>query len=230
MNSNYNIETYPGFPEYKLIDLYPIEKIHYKRGNDYKNLFSEDYSIWQDYFCQEYMPPEGKDTILFHTCSWSKPYDFSFIVKPIRDIANKYQNIHRIILSNVGVIPYEYQMNPTFCSYDCPPILTIKDGDDKEKEQLRKDFINVHYKRIYRYIASHVNQYKKVIIYAKPIKYSAPHLITLICKELNIPCENVIDKELYTKYQNKEYEDSGEIFIESEILGKLDSVLKSNSK
>lgn len=228
MKIKYNISTYPNFSEYKLIDLYPVEKIHYKRGNEYENLFSEEYSIWEDYFCEEYIPPKEKDVVLFHTCSWSKPYDFSFIVKPIKDIADKYPNIHRVVLSNIGVIPYEYQMNPTFCSYDCAPIMYVKDKNPNEVKDLRKKFTKVHYKRIFRYISSHAGHYKKIIIFSRPVEYTSAHLVALVCKELNIPYENVIDKELYLKYKDREYKDSGEIYIEPEILNKLEDVLKNN--
>ncbi len=227
MKLDYVINTYPNFPEYKLVDLYPVEKIYYKRGNDFSNLFSEDFSMWQDFFCNQYEPPEGKDIVLFHCCSWSKPYDFSFIVNPIRKISGKYTEVHRVILSNVGVVPYEYQMNPTFCCYDCPPLIDTTNMGDSEIISLRKKILEVNYQRIYKYLSSHINRYKMVITLSLPIKYGSSHLISLVCKELKIPYQNVISKELYSKYKNKIYEDCSEIYIEPEILQALDDTLKN---
>lgn len=50
MGEKYQIKNYNNFPEYKIIDLFPIEKIHYKRGNGYEDLFAEEYTVWQDFF------------------------------------------------------------------------------------------------------------------------------------------------------------------------------------
>lgn len=219
------IKEYPGYPEYKLIDMYPVEKIHYRRGNSFDNFFSPDFELWQEYFANEYVVDEKYDTLLFHSCSWAKPYDFSHVIQPIRDVVKKYDNVHRIILSNVGVVPYEYQMNPTFCTYDFPPIYDTVGMEDEEIKELRKKIVEVNYNRIYRYLESHKNDYKKVVTYLIPLQYGMCHIVALICKELNIPYENVISKTLYEKYKNKKYVDSGELFRESELLEALDKVL-----
>lgn len=226
----YEITTYPNYDEYKLIDLYPVEKIHFRRGNEFNNYFEEDFQMWQDYFCEEYVPPEGTEILLFHCCSWSKPYDFSYIINPIRDLVKKYNKVHRAILSNVGVVPYEYQMNPTFCSYDFPPAYDTTDLELNEISALRTKMLKVNYDRIYRYLKKHRNHYKKVITYSAPVQYSIAHIVGLVCKDLNIPFENAIDRTLYDKFKNKKYEDGCELLIESEILKRLDSVLDSSCK
>ena len=114
------VKDYAGYTQYKLIEVYPTEKITYRRGNSYNNFFAPDFDAWQDYFCEEYKVEENRDVLVLHSCSWAKPYDLSYIVSPIREICDKYDRVHRAILSNVGVVPYEYQMNPTFLTYDFP--------------------------------------------------------------------------------------------------------------
>ena len=227
---NIEITNYPNFNEYKLVNIFPIEKVKFRRGNSYENLFAKDYSIWQDYFCDVYKPPCDKKIALFHCCSWAKPYDFSFIVKSIRTISDKYIDVHRIIVSNIGAIPYEFQMNPTFCAYDFPPTINMKGSSENEinKEQLK--YFKIHYKRIYRYLQSHKEHYDYVVTLGIPIKYSMYTLISIICKELNLKHINVIDKSLYQKFKLKKYEDSGEIYTEGEILDQLDFILSSISR
>lgn len=230
MSKKYEITTYPNHPEFKLINLYPVEKIHYRRGNSYEYMFSEDYQLWQDYFCDEYIPEDRKKILLFHCCSWSKPYDFSYIINPIRNIAKKYECVHRVILSNVGVVPYEYQMNPTFCSYDYPPMYDSTGMDIEKLSELRKKRVAVSYERIYRYLKAHKSHYSKVITLSSPVQYGMYHIVSLACKELEIDYENVISKELYNKYKSKKYLDKLEIYIEPEILNKLDEVLEFNCR
>lgn len=226
----YSVKEYLGYPEYKLIDIYPVKEIYYRRGNSYENFFSPDFEKWQDYFCNEYIFDEKYDTLLFHSCSWAKPYDFSHVIYPIKTLVNNYNNVHRVILSNVGVVPYEYQMNPTFCTYDFPPIYNTNGMENEEVLQLRKRIMEINYKRIYNYLSQHKNKYKKVITYLMPIQYGMCNVVALICKELGIPCTSVISKELYNKYKNKKYLDSGEFFCEREVLDTLEKVLSLGGK
>ena len=219
------IKEYEGYPQYKLVDIYPNEKISYRRGNSYANFFSPDFEAWQNYFTKEYKVDEGKDILVFHSCAWSKPYDLSHVVTPIRRICDKYDRVHRVILSNVGVVPYEYQMNPTFLTSDFPPICNTNGMDSGGIKELKGKIMEVNYHRIYDYLKAHKNEYTKVITYLMPIQYGMCHIVDLVCKELNIDCVNVIKKNLYSKYKDKQYFDSGELFIEEEILEELDKVL-----
>ncbi len=222
---NKDIQEYKGYPQYKLLELYPNEKINYRRGNTYENFFSPDFEAWQDYFCTEYEVEKDKDVLVFHSCSWSKPYDMSHVITPIRNICNKYDRVHRVILSNVGVVPYEYQMNPSFLTYDFPPICDCTGMNAEEIKEFRIKVMEINYYRIFRYLKAHRNDYTKVITYLMPLQYGMCNIVDLVCKELNIECVNVISKNLYGKYKNKEYFDSGEFFIEEEVLGELERVL-----
>ena len=225
---NYKLSTYPNYSEFQLLELYPTCNITYNRGNEIEDFFREDFLVWQDFFCNEYKPPEEVKILLFHCCSWSKPYDFSYIVNPIRKIAKKYKQVHRAIISNVGVVPYEYQMNATFCTYDFPPVYDCGKMDDNEVGKMRKKSINILYERIYRYLKAQKNNYKLVIAYSVPQQYSMAHLVGLACKELDIPFVNGVTKENYQKYRNKNYEDTAEIYIEKELLEDLDLLLEKN--
>ena len=223
---NYKLSTYPNYPEFQLLELYPACNITYSRGNEIEDFFREDFLIWQDFFCNKYRPIDGTKILLFHCCSWSKPYDFSYIVNPIRKIAKKYKEVHRAIISNVGVVPYEYQMNETFCTYDFPPVYDCSGMDDTEISRMRKRCIHILYERIYTYLKAQKNNYKLVITYSVPQQYSMAHLVGLACKELDIPFTNGMTKEKYIKYKNKNYEDAAEIYIEKELLEDLDLLLE----
>ena len=219
------VKDYAGYTQYKLIEVYPTEKITYRRGNSYNNFFAPDFDAWQDYFCEEYKVEENRDVLVLHSCSWAKPYDLSYIVSPIREICDKYDRVHRAILSNVGVVPYEYQMNPPFLTYDFPPICDTSGMCDEETKELKNKIMEINYYRIYRYMKAHKDEYTKVITYLLPIQYGMCNIVDLVCKELNIECVNVINKNLYGKYKDKKYFDTGEIFIEEELLTELERVL-----
>lgn len=222
------IKKYPGFEEYKLIEIYPNEEIHYRRGNKIENFYDEDFIRWQDFFCDIYNPPKNKTVALFHCCSWSKPYDFSHIIFPIKKLVDKYPFVHRIVISNVGVVPYEYQMNPSFCTYDFPPLYNTSGLQKNEIDNLRMQSLEIMYSRIYRYLFNHRKHYKKIISYSSPVQYGMGHVIALVCKELGIDFEYVLDLELYHKYSNKKYTDMCEIYKEPEVLNELERCLKRN--
>lgn len=72
--------------------------------------------------------------------------------------------VHPIILSNAGIIPYEYQMNPTFCAYDW-----MEDIEDPViYEELMKEYRDKLIQRIRRYLES--NSYDVVVQYGIPVK------------------------------------------------------------
>ncbi|MCL1935238.1 MAG: DUF5591 domain-containing protein [Defluviitaleaceae bacterium] len=217
-----NIREYPGFPEYKLLDLID-EKTTFKRGASYEHIHHNEFNIWQDYFCSEdYKKPSGTKIAFLQVCSWAKPYDFSYIGKKIREVTNRYPMVHPIILSNAGVIPYEYQMNPTFCAYDWINLETLENF-----EEIRKEYREVLIYRIERYLKA--NKYDLVVQYGIPTKkYSLSPLIKDICKNFNIKYVLTPNIETYknSKEKLKNLRDIGEFFCINEVLENMDDCLK----
>ena len=76
-----------------MIEVYPTEKITYRRGNSYNNFFAPDFDAWQDYFCEEYKVEENRDVLVLHSCSWAKPYDLSYIVFRMEPISYPHQRM-----------------------------------------------------------------------------------------------------------------------------------------
>ncbi|WP_191567436.1 DUF5591 domain-containing protein [Metabacillus idriensis] len=223
---NLNKRGYPNFNEYILIDLIKHNTV-FKRGASLGHIHHDEFNIWQDYFCSDqYNKPAGKKIAFLQVCSWSKPYDFSYIGKKIRSVTDKYELVHPIILSNAGVIPYEYQMNPTFCSYDW-----IEKENEENLEELRSEFREVLLERIERYLSS--NKYDVVVQYGIPSKeHSMAPLIKEISNKLGMRYHSTPDVDTYREVKSKlvELRDPGEFFCLDEVLISLDKSLSKVSK
>lgn len=193
------------------------EKIYFKRGVGRKYLQHPEFEKWHKYFITEYSPPKNKDVLFFHPCSWAKPYDFSFIIHKIKSILDRFSRIHRVIISNAGVIPCEYQLNETFCSYDWNPFL--------ETKQIKELYFSVTKKRVKNYLKRHLDSYN--FFYANFRRDSmSVKAISSVFKELGIDINILPSMELWKKYENKSYFDFDEVLIEKELLDELLSELK----
>ncbi|HDR7447998.1 TPA: DUF5591 domain-containing protein [Bacillus toyonensis] len=222
-----NKKSYPNYPEYILLDLIKEETV-FKRGACSNYIHHEEFNTWQEYFCGDYYEkPQGKRIAFLQVCSWAKPYDFSYIGKKIREVTNKYPMVHPIILSNAGIIPYEYQMNPTFCAYDW-----MDDIEDPViYEELMKEYRDKLIQRIRSYLES--NSYDVVVQYGIPVKkYSMAPVIKDICKDLGITFLLTPDIETYRNNKDKlvELKDSGEFYCLDEVLSSMDNCLNKVSR
>jgi predicted RNA-binding protein len=78
----------------------------------------------------KYKPPRRYKVGLFLPCSYGKPYGQSyihyFIVKALGELGTKYNEVHQIIVSNVGVVPRELEEYTPFSSYDWNPAFETK--------------------------------------------------------------------------------------------------------
>lgn len=202
-------KLYPGFTEYKLLDLIQDE-ISFKRGASKEMLHNFEYEKWQDFFSsKDYSMPCGKNIAFFHPCTWSKPYDFSLIGSNFKDLVSSFPNVHRIIISNSGVIPYEYQLNKTFCSYDWNILF---ENDKKKRLELFNDFQKTTIDRIERYLTN--NHYDAVIHVGLPIKQSISNSFRNICNKLEIPYYRAPGVNTYqnNKKEMLKLKDDGEFF------------------
>lgn len=159
------VDHYPGFPEYPLRSVpgggrFPVPR--FRRGIGRQYILEAEAVAWHDFFCGEaYHPPEGQDILFLHPCTWAKPYDMSANVARLRQFTDDHPRVHRVILSNVGLVPYEYQTNPFFCSYDYAP--ADRRYSDHERRRAQLDFEAVTRERIQRYLRSRAGDYRAVV-------------------------------------------------------------------
>lgn len=218
---------YPDFPEYILLDLVDPNNVTFKRGVGEEFLLHREFEVWNQYFVSpSYAPPEGKDILLFHTCTWSKPYDFSFIGESIRKVTDKYPRVHRVILSNAGVIPYEYQMNPTFCCYDWKPT-EVQRRDKAEILKLQQRYRQVTLQRIKEFLYAHGSKYKSIGLLGLPIKQGGIQSVYRIACELRIPFFHAptVDTFRSRKHDFEKLCDPGVFFTFPEVLEDLNNAL-----
>lgn len=223
-----NRRTYPGYPEYILLDLVPPDQVRYKRGVGDQFLFNEEFEIWQRYFCSsDYAPPPGKDILLFHVCTWAKPYDMSEIGTAIRSVTDRFPQVHRVITSNVGVVPCEYQMNSTFCAYDWKP-------DEEQRADrdylvgLRSTYQQVLEERIRAFLLAQGHHYRAVGLLGFPVRGGIIERIYSICKELNKPFFSAPNVNLYRHHKETlaGLRDLGQFYTFPDVLDDLRSVLE----
>ncbi len=123
---------------------------------------------WFKYIVTIYEPPHSK-ICLFVPCSAIKPYYNSPIHKIINRALSQYENhIHKIVISNAGIIPYEFSEYYPFQSYDWNPQF--------ETEEIKKTYIELTINRLTDFFNSHSKKYKSFISYFRP---DAEELIAL---------------------------------------------------
>ena len=116
-------------------------------GTSEEQLLHPHFNTWQSWFLEEYEPPKNK-IALFIPCAAIKPYYNSPIHKIFNKALKDYENkIHKIVISNAGVIPYEFSDKYPFDSYDWNPLA--------ESEAIKNRYYDVTKKRISDYLEKH---------------------------------------------------------------------------
>lgn len=118
------------------------------------------FEIWQQYFKNEYDFNLYKELILFLPCAAIKPYYNSPIHREINKIVEKYEEIQKIVISNAGIIPYEYCDKYPFESYDWNPLF--------ETPIIKKEYIRLTSRRIFElFDAKKLNKNIKFLAYLR---------------------------------------------------------------
>lgn len=128
---------------------------------------------WQNWFIEDYEPPNER-IALFIPCAAIKPYYNSPIHKEINKKLDKYaDSIHKIVISNAGVIPYEYSDKYPFNSYDWNPLA--------ESDAIQNEYYEITKSRILKYLQKH--EYINYVSYLRSgsISFNA---LNDSCKEL----------------------------------------------
>jgi predicted RNA-binding protein len=144
-------------------------------GTTIDQLTHPHFNKWHDWFIEEYKP-EKKDIALFLPCAAIKPYYNSPIHKEINNILKKHEKyIHKIVISNAGIIPYEFSVKYPFNSYDWNPLA--------ESEDIQSKYFKITKDRILRFLKRH--KYKNYISYLRNNSISYKSLDEA-CEQLNI--------------------------------------------
>lgn len=225
---NSKLTNYPNFEEYKLLDLLNGQDILFKRGASTSMLKNTEYEAWQNFFISDdYSVPDGKNIAFLQPCTWSKPYDFSEIGAKFRKIVAPYENVHRVILSSSGVIPYEYQLNSIFCAYDWNILF---ESDEEHRRVLRNEYQLVTTKRIKQYLCSH--HYDAVIHIGLPIKQSLAPAVKQICDKEKIPYYRAPLASTYSSLKDEllALRDSGDFFTLPKVTEDISNITKEVSE
>lgn len=149
----------PLFNEYDYIGI---------NGVSINQLEHPHFDEWFRYIVTSYEPPHSKIG-LFIPCSVIKPYFNSPIHKVINKAIIQYENyIHKIVISNAGIIPYEFAGYYPFNSYDWNPRL--------ETEEIKNKYIELTANRLIEYLNKHSSKYKYFLTY---YRLDAEELIAL---------------------------------------------------
>lgn len=177
------VRTYPGFPEY-ILSAPPyghFPRPTFRRGVGREYLLEPEGMSWSRFFTSDsYRPPVGKDILLLHPCSWAKPYDFSEYIARLREVTDLHDRVHRVIVSNVGLVPFEYQMNEFFCSYD---YMDVSGGHSSEEEDPRALFRALTSDRIREYVFAHREHYKAIVLLGHPVAHGYHEAVSKVSRE-----------------------------------------------
>lgn len=154
-------------------------------GVSRKQLIHPHFEKWQEWFLNEYEPPKNKVAV-FLPCAAIKPYYNSPIHKLINSVLDKYSDeIHKIVISNAGVIPYEYSDKYPFNSYDWNPLA--------ENESIQEEYYKITKKRIENYLSRHS--------YSAHVSYLRNNSLSF--RALKDACSNLKIKLYYDKLNEK---------------------------
>jgi hypothetical protein len=215
---------YPGFPEYTLLDLSGGDPNGYRRGASRENLDMPEAAVWERFILDHYTPPSQARLLVLHQCSWAKPYDMSATLQPVVEVCADYPFVHRLVVSNVGLVPAELQLNPLFCAYDWISL------DGPEPRVLTEAFHRVLSERLTRYLGVHGHRYAGILALASRNAGSKLHQIAACARAVELPLFVVPDAAAWAASGTYEYRDPGDRIRHPAVLRSLRDTLDKISQ
>lgn len=182
-------------------------------GVGINQLIHPHFEIWQKFFRNHFEFKSNTKTILFLPCAAIKPYYNSPIHKEFNKVIEKYKNLQRIVISNAGIIVYEYIRKYPFNSYDWNPLL--------ETVEIKNLYIKIISERIYKFF--NLKELKSDLRYITYLRNDSESIAALkiafekLGKELQI---------IRVTGSLHETADTDLLLILDENLAKLEKVLK----
>ena len=183
-------------------------------GVEIEQLTHPHFEIWQNYFIKSYIFNKNIESIIFLPCAAIKPYYNSPIHRVFNKVIDNYNNIQKLVISNAGLIPYEFCDRYPFESYDWNPLF--------ETEAIKQEYIEVTSKRIFDFFnTKKINNKVKFIAYLRNDSESL--------KSLKIAFNKLKFNLELIKISGKLHEtaDTDLLLILEENLKRLDIKLKS---
>jgi len=112
-------------------------------------LIHPHFKIWQSYFKKNYNLKKNIKAIIFVPCAAIKPYYNSPIHRIFNKVLDKYKNIQKIVISNAGLIPYEFCDRYPFDSYDWNPLF--------ETDKIKNEYIKIINENIFEFFDTKKN-------------------------------------------------------------------------
>lgn len=211
---------YPNFPEYVLLDVPSTFPVPFRRGASVEHLYLPEAETWERFILDHYNPPESARLLVLHQCSWAKPYDMSATLQPVAQLCARFDFVHRLIVSNVGLVPQELQMNQLFCAYDWAP------PDGREPPELTAMFHDQFEKRLSRYLAAHSDQYWGLLALASQEAGSKRGRIRRVAEAAGLPLITVPDTSGWNLTEDCNYRDPGDRIRHPEVLSQMNAQLE----
>ena len=192
------------FSNYSFVPQFPNSlKKEYKeklRGAKLENLINRVYEIWEEYILYFYKPKKEKNILFFLPCAAKKPYYLSKTHRLIKRTISGLQifkKMHWVVVSNPGVIPYEFVDYWPFKSYDWP--------EWEETEEIKELYYKITKERVKKFLKTHQENYLRIVTFFKPDSLTFKAIEEVI-KELKLESKTLhgVDKELYNKIKEKE--------------------------
>ncbi|MBI4214406.1 DUF5591 domain-containing protein [archaeon] len=159
------------------------------------NLENNYYRVWQDYFCRFYEPTAGKDICLLLPCSYRKPYERSETHKTIYGALyglKSSRRVHRVVVSNPGVIPLEFSDSWPFNAYDWP--------EKEETPELMRRYVEVTKKRVADYVTAHREHYKQFFAFLKQTE--TWEAVRAAFQEVGLCVTNLLDEQTWNSVKD----------------------------
>ena len=194
------------FSNYSFIPQFPQKiKKEYKekgiiKGAKIENLINRAYEIWEEYILYFFKPKSEKDILFLIPCAARKPYYLSKTHRLIKRTVAGFQifkRMHWVVVSNPGVIPYEFVDFWPFKNYDWP--------EWEETDELKELYYKVTKERVKRFLERHKDNYKIIVTFFKPDSLTFKAVDEAI-KELGLENKTFhgIDEKVYEEAKKEE--------------------------
>lgn len=180
-------------------------------GVGIKQLTHPHFEEWFRYIIDVYQPPQGMIGV-FIPCAAVKPYYNSPIHRAFNKIIDSYPT-HKIVISNAGIVPYEFSTYYPFDSYDWNPY--------HETTEIKEKYMQITAERLVSFLNKHSKRYKGFVSYLTP---DSEDFVALDIAS-QIADINIIHVEV-TNHKLSDSSDYDLALIFEDNLKKLDNTLK----
>lgn len=185
-------------PRFESIDIFGLN------GVGKEQLLHPHFEKWHEWIINRYKPPLDKISI-FIPCAAIKPYYNSPIHKTFNPIIDRFPT-HKIVVSNAGIIPYEFADCYPFNCYDWNPAY--------ETDELKRLYVEVTSRRLNNYLKAHGKAYISCVSYLHPnsdslkalreaCNFESIHLHTVEIEDIALPptsdCDLVLAHPMNTE-------------------------------